>query len=363
MLNIMISKYESSNKRISEIELFRFIAALIIMSFHFQFIFRNGWILVDFFFVLSGILMAQSASRILISHELISIGQETKRFMLGKIRSLFPFLLICYITYLFLYAYQDGFSVSFINDFLNQIPNYLFLKQGGFNIDYRLAEGFTWYISAMIIGLLILFPIYIKYKDSSRFIIMPLLFIFCIGYVINNASIGVNNTWMGFISGGLLRGMGEMALGAFCYEICIRLRAINLTKVGKLLVMLLLLFLVLILLVWATGRLSGTKAFIMVFIIAMILIILYSRLISFIPSGNMFCCYLGSLSLPMYLMHLPILHFAIALGYGEWAYSNAIITEAAVIVVSMISVWFVKYVRKNDWYGKVTRALIMSRDQ
>ena len=39
----------------------------------------------------------------------------------------------------------------------------------------------TWYISAMILAMLILYPLLIKYKDTFFFIIAPCLSIFLLG--------------------------------------------------------------------------------------------------------------------------------------------------------------------------------------
>ena len=82
----MFSLTDHSSKRISEIELMRFFAAFLILCCHMNGTTNYGWIAVEFFFILSGIMMARSASRILAEKEEINIGIETKNMIVKKIR-------------------------------------------------------------------------------------------------------------------------------------------------------------------------------------------------------------------------------------------------------------------------------------
>lgn len=321
----MFKLADHSSKRISEIELMRFVAAFLILCCHMNGTTNYGWIAVEFFFILSGIMMAQSASKILAEKKEINIGIETKNMMVKKIKGFLPYFIICLSIYPLYYFFRDG-TVYFAQDWdllfvdapegmyfnladgiLNQIPDYFLMMMGGFYVENGLLNFATWFLSALVIGLLIVYPLYLWKKDTSRFVIMPLLFIFCIGILINTVpSLDVHVPWLTVTYAGILRAVGEIALGAFCYELCIRLKNTDLTKAGSALITVVKVLLVAVFLIWTFKGFPETRDFVMIFIIAAMLIIMYSEKGLCIPRGNRICIFLGTFSLPLFLLHSPI---------------------------------------------------------
>ena len=348
----------TQSNRISELELMRFIAASAIMCLHFGFLFNKGWIFVEFFFILTGLLMAHSAQRLLTEKEKFTIGTETKNFIIKKIRPLLPYLIIGYFMMIIVYFIRPNTEFA-VDDFLNQIPGYLLLMDVGFDVESPMMLGTVWYISAMIIGLLIIYPIYLRCGKDNAWIVMLLTFIFLIALIINNYTrLEVWRQWQGFTSWGLLRGIGEMALGAFCYDICVRLKSVKTTICGRLSITLIKFALVAIVLMWSCSFFTGTKDFVIMFLIAMFIITMYAEKGFYVPRGNRICQYLGTLSIPVYLFHRPIQRAITYLLGAEFFKNNIILSIALVFVVSIIIVELIKYGKKKDLYGKVKNVFI-----
>ena len=74
------------NQRISEIEILRVVAAIVIMLFHMNVLPGGGRLAVEFFAILSGLLMARSVEK----KKELGIIQSTRSFITGKIQSFYP---------------------------------------------------------------------------------------------------------------------------------------------------------------------------------------------------------------------------------------------------------------------------------
>ena len=353
----------TSKPRISEIELMRFAAAFIIMGHHFLFVFDKGWILVEFFFILSGILMAQSAEKTIQSKKQLDLGNDAKNFIIRKIKTLLPYLIIAYLSYITIYLILGGFTSTLANDILNQIPDYLLLIDAGFNVEGYLMDDATWYISAMIIGLMILYPIYLRLGNLGRYVVMPLIFIFCIGFLIHTGTtMNFHRQWIGFASGGMIRGIGEMALGAFCYTICTHLKKIELTTIGNIITTMMKILLITITVIWSMGYLHTTKDFVIIFIIAGFLIIMYSEKGYNIPKGSRICTYLGTLSIPIFILHRPISAAMKNFIGAEWFNENLLLAMVIVIVISAIVVAILDYGKEHGFFERIKGIFITGNE-
>jgi peptidoglycan/LPS O-acetylase OafA/YrhL len=116
--------------------------------------------------------------------------------------------------------------------------------------------------------------------------------------------------------------------------------------------------LVVIVVLWSIGEFEGTKDFVMIFVIAGLISMLYCEKGYCIPRGNKICQYLGTLSLSMYLFHRPIEIMFMNLFGVEWFTSNAILTLISVMVFSIVVVVVVKVIVKRNITNKVSKIVI-----
>jgi len=125
-------------KRFETLDAFRGLAAVMIILFHSRFysstspdhFIRNSYVFVDFFFILSGFVMAYSYM------ERIIRGIDLKQFVIYRFARLYPLHLFTLLVWLpfvgmkyYLYAHGNGNDPSDINNLVTFLQN-LFLLQG-----------------------------------------------------------------------------------------------------------------------------------------------------------------------------------------------------------------------------------------
>ena len=75
-------------------------------------------------------------------------------------------------------------------------------------------DGVIWYLSAMLIGMAILYPLLLRHEDEMTHIVCPLLALFLYGYLCRNYSHPRDpGVWTGFAYKGLLRGIAGLSAG------------------------------------------------------------------------------------------------------------------------------------------------------
>lgn len=186
---------------------------------------------VEFFFVVSGAMLLRSVEK---QKREKSLGEDTFKFMAHKIKGLLPNYYIAWIV-LFVILNLSNSLKEVIFGALKAIPELLFLKMSG--IPTQVYNGNTWYISAMLLALLILYPLVRKNKDFFVKYIAPVISIFGIGYITYNfKTILVIEEWNGFMYYGLIRGIIGICIGCIAYELSQKLKDIKLTKLGKIII-------------------------------------------------------------------------------------------------------------------------------
>ena len=85
--------------RNGSIDLMKFVFTLVIMLFHTNKLFGGGYIAVDFFFVVSGYLMAVSMEKRMTrqSQKPVPLGQDTVSFLLHKAGGIFPYYVVVFV--------------------------------------------------------------------------------------------------------------------------------------------------------------------------------------------------------------------------------------------------------------------------
>ncbi|MGN8773102.1 acyltransferase family protein [Candidatus Weimeria sp. HCP3S3_B5] len=224
-----------------KIELLRFVFCLTIILFHcsrtFGFshlslgdfsvpVLRRGYYGVEFFFVVSGFLMGRSIHKRRKNLRLglvkpVELGRTTIRYMLKKYISIFSYHVFPFIALMVLKVVvqdiYDGGAKDVMQYIFNAIPEFFFLQKFGFtNTNVDVIE---WYISAMFIAMLLLYPVISKFYYLYTRAIGPLVSLWILGVLqYNFGTFADQDRWIGFGYVCVFRAIAELSLGASAFE-------------------------------------------------------------------------------------------------------------------------------------------------
>lgn len=229
------------------IELMRFVFCIIIILFHlnnrisvvfnedFSF-FRHGRIGVEFFFLVSGYLLANTAHRQYSTNDIV---KSTTGFMYKKVKSIFPYhVFVFFVDMAIFYVFKEWEGISLaLRRFASYIPGLFFLQKSG--IKCTEVNTIEWYIPAMLIAMTVLYPLVLTYRDKFTKIASPIIMITIVGYLIHSTGElgGVNQFVFNDIMPKVyVRAFAEMCGGVFIYEVVQFLKSRE-TGTGKKLMM------------------------------------------------------------------------------------------------------------------------------
>ena len=223
------------------LDFLKFLFAVIILLFHSVSlpgsetmpIFVNGRIGVEFFFLVSGCLMCASAMKTPAPENL---GEDTLRFMKRKIAVLMPNYFVAYAIAFAVFHWNSGSFAprTLLVHAVQSLPDLLLIKNSGIRaISYN---GVTWYLSAMLLCMLVLYPLARKYRDVFLCIIAPSAFLFIMGNLFQRyGELSTLEYWEGHFMKGTVRAAGDLLGGCLCYKAACSLRRYSFTSLGKLL--------------------------------------------------------------------------------------------------------------------------------
>ena len=218
----------TGKKRIGELDVFRFVFIMVIVMRHFDTgTFDFGNIGVEFFFTLSGLLMARHAEKWDKStdregRDLNLMAHETWSFLLGKIRAFYKYYIFAFVFRIIVRSIIINHMTvqAIVMRLLRSIPT---LSLSFFAISETSTGNYinaTWYLSAMLIAMLVLYPILLRNYRYGVKIVFPILTLFLLGYeYAANEEISANTAWAGFTYYGILRAASEIAFGGTLYYI------------------------------------------------------------------------------------------------------------------------------------------------
>ena len=205
-------------------ELWRMVFAVVIVMWHARklpwaegnFVLQSGVFVVEFFFILSGYLMAQSVCR--------EGGTEKGewQFLWQKIRSFYP-------AYLFALVFDIVVRLSPLyhrevdyKAFAYYIYDFLMLRATGIQgLEPNTVVGPSWYLSAMLVAMMILYPLLRRFRDVFFNILAPMLAIFLFGWFsVMKGSLDYPLVFENGICLGLLRAIAGISLGTVCFAVC-----------------------------------------------------------------------------------------------------------------------------------------------
>ena len=182
-------------------------------------LFPGGAIAVEFFLIISGYLMAVSAAKRMKKRQPYSVGTETADFLWHKVKGLLPDVYVAWIAAIAVFHFARHLSVSeTVRKVLFSIFDWLFLTQSGMS-GYRF-NGVTWYLSAMLLAMALLYPLLIWKRDLFLSWLAPLIAVFFYGYMYQAwGNLSGPTSWVGFAMKGFIRAVAAISLGCFCYTL------------------------------------------------------------------------------------------------------------------------------------------------
>ena len=256
------------------IDFLRFLFSVIVVLHHSRYVlgddncyFLGGSLAVEFFFFVSGYLLLVGADKagrkngagyLLpggadvagvgagttgicrkttgICGEATGIGSETLHFILHKIRSFLPeFLIAWWIGFVLIGVVRQYGVLDYLKAFGNDFWELTLVKMSG--LFTHGIDGAMWYLSAMLLGMAILYPLLRTKRDLMTHLVCPLLALFLYGYLCQAEGHPRDPiVWLGLCYKGLVRTVAGLCTGVV---ICMAVRRIKrfspsgLTKTGN----------------------------------------------------------------------------------------------------------------------------------
>lgn len=200
---------------------------------HFDF-FPHGAIGVEFFFLVTGWLMAKSICSRKKSNGENKLSSETGAFIKRKYLSILPYSVVATLFVFMVDCFINNWGVKeIIRKFIESIPNFSLIQMTG--ISYYNPNHITWYLSSMMIAICILFPLAYKYYDNFVKLIIPIGGVLILGimFVEFGKSLTGVMTWTGFAYKGTIRGIIEIGFGMVSFEASQYLQSLKIRKKDK----------------------------------------------------------------------------------------------------------------------------------
>ncbi|MBR4082472.1 MAG: acyltransferase [Clostridia bacterium] len=226
----------SRPQRNCTIDLMRFVMTLSVVMVHMvtpymddMTILRGGTIAVEFFFILSGLLLASSAER---ADRSLTVWQSTWKTMKRKVSSIYPMWIIALVLRLAILQTMNRYPLGKFIQIINETTtSFLMLNQLGLP-DSPGIILFSWYIPVMLLCTLILYPVLFTRRKAFTYTLCPLIVTFGCAYLFQSTgSHFTRDAWLGFTWSATVRGLSDMCLGVIAYETS---RRLNLRFDGRL---------------------------------------------------------------------------------------------------------------------------------
>lgn len=284
-----------------EIELWRFFFAVVVFLDHMK-VFPHASLAVDFFFLLTGYLT------------MVSIQKAAKEgctrscfsFIIHKMKSFYPELLVAMVISIAIIWGVHGVDANIFKQSCNTFINGIlpFLKMSGLSMSAKDYNSATWYISSMLIGLVLVYPQLVRYGAHAFLLAVGVLI--CGFLCAYHGSLDRVYTYLGVTYEGNLRAVGELLIGATIYPLAQYLKSMRPTFLCSVLATLLKCCGVACI-VYIASLDNTEKHGIALCAAVMVLVLVVSGYgIDKRLYDNKLCLFLGALSLPFYLGHYTI---------------------------------------------------------
>lgn len=225
-------------KRNAALDLWKFLFTVAIVLYHAKNLasrftpLASGYLAVEFFFIVSGALMAASAAR-KSSDMSGSLGRDTMLFLRHKIGGLLPNYYVGWFIAFLVTQLSNRYPLRRIAvNLVKAVPELTFISELGFRFPF--SNGACWYISAMLLAIMILYPLLRKTGEGFYTCWAPLIAVFFMGatFMQSDALITPHGLLFGFLYKGMARAIMGVALGCVCYRVSVWLRSLELTRLS-----------------------------------------------------------------------------------------------------------------------------------
>lgn len=213
------------------LNLIKFLFSLVIILYHANVLFFGGYVVVEGFFMISGYLMMCSIARTKEGEEL-----SAPAFVWKKYKSVF--LVLLFSALISLAVYVKIYSTDDIYALLRALPLALFevvpLQVAGF--DGLWLTGVSWYLSAMLLASLAIYPLACRFRKRFASVICPVMSVMIWGILCSKFhTLNVPDSWiLSILNTGLLRGVAGLAAGCALWALLDRMGDRELTNREKL---------------------------------------------------------------------------------------------------------------------------------
>lgn len=270
----------------------------------------QGALGVEFFFLLSGYLMARHVWRKASSGASSDLGQETALFVFSKWKSIFPCHLLVFPFAVFAFLFHRGYHIADVILYvIKSIPSLFFIQKLGF-FDSNVPNGPEWYLSVMLFSLLLLYPMCRHNYSMFVHVFAPAAGLAILGWIsYTSSSLTDITAWTGWTFKCMLRGFAELSLGAVCFEITRQLNHRRLSQRTRYFMG----ALELLLLAGISGSMfltySDEYQIFCLFALIPLVILMFCDLPHHELFRGRFFSFLGKLSLPIYLIQVPVANY------------------------------------------------------
>lgn len=353
------------------IEFMRFVFAINIVFFHnaaligwnsdsLVSVFHNGWIGVEFFFIVTGFFLAKEADKNINQKLNISIGKETVNVLYKKFIRVFPTQLLAFIfAAILLWYVEKPDKITLLKNIINSVPNLFMLEMTGIN--YYAIQVFGWYLSAMFLSISFLYPLMRKYYDYMTKVFFFIIGVLILGYLFRNyGSIITPTQWIGVSYKGTLRSIAEIMIGCSAYELTKLINKTVFTTLGNFIIMILEIAGYLSFLIYTHLNIGQNIVILLIILTGVSVAITFSNksTLSVLFKSKIFIV-LGELSLPIYLYQSFAMYLTAYLKDIKIIQSSgeiALVLILTVLALSIINLLVLKYINVNKInifiYGK-----------
>ena len=320
---------KKKNNRIASVEFWRFLFTVLVCLYHLEIyytsgkIFPSGTSAVEFFFVLSGFLIALSAGHWFEKNpEPLNSKEAAARatqFVWKKIKAIFPVLLITLILHI---AVNGGgyFRKSWLDAALNSEWDLLFLVGTPFGYNNGGCPIVPlWFLTALFIaGYVYNYMLYRNYHFTL--FIAPLIGVLLYSFFTLNSSLVLDfYAKMGFMTAGTVKAFAEMGLGIAIFHLYDHLNKKKLKPLWEIVLTLLMLFAIyryFALTVKASANMDNFRRIVYIMIIILLSFLNKDLITSVLNHGV--SRFLGSISMTMYVCHFTLCNYFFAIVGALW---------------------------------------------
>lgn len=303
----------------------RFVCCMMVVFFHCSYnlvgsipketyqlgFFYKGYIGVEFFFVVSGFLMAKSiVTQTASVAQAASVSESSSGtyslagFMWQKIKAILPYHVLAWFAMFVICITTNkswGTKNFFIKYLLDKLPGLFLIERWGF--DTKSLNGVQWYLSAMLVAMALIYPLFRKSPDKYRKTAAPIIALAVLGWLVHDyGTFGNVKEWTPIGYKCVWRAIGELNLGIFGYSVVEFINKENYNKKEKLGLTIFELISWGLFILYAVTAVPSKYDFLALFAVFFAVCLAFSE--QTYLSGlfdNRFVYFLGRLSLPIYI--------------------------------------------------------------